>query len=649
MTKKKKKEHTPPAQDTSGGAALADHAQVMLAFEGFSGSEDEYAHQRAVERHAANADEAAKARLQILALALSPMLVGSSVSAPFRPMLVMQGKRSVVPEDFEDAEIDILEAMLGAAPNATVKARIADILWTRRHAGRGAFGRIAAIAYCEAAQARQHGDGWNDAANLIERAFRLTASLGRGAAAERTAVEEAVIRMTSHSREARRWEQYMALHALMREFGVGDAATWAQDCERAALAAEGPGRPSVASELYDTANSWWQRVRDNDRAIAAREASAEALVRVAEQSMRAAGAMAGAHWLELALQKLRTIPSARRKRREAELLRLLAEWQAEREEGLSVASFELDVTQLARSAESAVAGKPFILALEIFACLYSPRKEAILREYAEKSLREHPIQYLVQRIIIDENGKTIRRLPSMPLDGAEGREATLKQAMIEEANRNQDFIGTAIIEPARYTITSEHALLERGFLQIAARSPFVPAGREEWWAAGFVAGFAGDVPKSLHLLVPQLEQALRVQLRLHGVAAVSIDAAGEQEDWTLTKLLQGEGREPLGAIIGADTVFDLRALLVEKGGANIRNEMAHGLLPDGALENGIARYLFWLCFRLCMLPLIQMRRGEEAAEAAKQRRNEATQQARRRGGREPADPTRGRRRRSSGS
>ncbi|TDH61585.1 DUF4209 domain-containing protein [Dankookia rubra] len=65
-------------------------------------------------------------------------------------------------------------------------------------------------------------------------------------------------------------------------------------------------------------------------------------------------------------------------------------------------------------------------------------------------------------------------------------------------------------------------------------------------------------------------------------------------------------------------VFDLAALLVDRNGMNLRNAVSHGLVDDGGLEDGPARYLFWVCLRLCMLPLILQavetrRRRQQAA------------------------------------
>ncbi len=50
-------------------------------------------------------------------------------------------------------------------------------------------------------------------------------------------------------------------------------------------------------------------------------------------------------------------------------------------------------------------------------------------------------------------------------------------------------------------------------------------------------------------------------------------------------------------------MFDLRVLLTEKAGANLRNDIAHGLLDDG--DKGGAKIYFWrMCLRLVLLPVL---------------------------------------------
>ena len=52
--------------------------------------------------------------------------------------------------------------------------------------------------------------------------------------------------------------------------------------------------------------------------------------------------------------------------------------------------------------------------------------------------------------------------------------------------------------------------------------------------------------------------------------------------------------------------MELEALLVVQGGANLRNDIAHGLLDDAAAWSYHSMYVWWFCLRLALLPVIQM-------------------------------------------
>jgi hypothetical protein len=410
--------------------------------------------------------------------------------------------------------------------------------------------------------------------------------------------------MAQHDRELGRWGKFIGLQSLLRLFRIGDPAQQAQQCEAAAAAADAIGNMTDAANILDEAATWWKRAGDREQAERCTLGSVNALKRVADIQRNAGNVMAAVHWLEATIKKLRTLRPASRGELEKELTLLLAQWQREQLGEFRSTSIEIDVTDMVQQARTAVADRELLPALLAFANLFSPLPTEKRRQEAEETVKSHPIQYLIQRIVVDEEGKTVKRLPS-PWENHSSQETIVRHAMIESANRYLEFFGANIIEPARYTIMSEHPLLHREFRQILEHSPFVPAGREDSWAAGIVAGFAGDIATALHLLIPQLEHALRVQVRLRGHAAVNMNASGEQQDWVLSSLLQGDQRGYASEIIGEDTAFELRALMLEKEGANLRNRMFHGLLPDHALQSGRSLYLFWLCVRLCMLSLIE--------------------------------------------
>ena len=56
-------------------------------------------------------------------------------------------------------------------------------------------------------------------------------------------------------------------------------------------------------------------------------------------------------------------------------------------------------------------------------------------------------------------------------------------------------------------------------------------------------------------------------------------------------------------IIGEDLLLDLQSLMVEPGfGANLRNQLAHGLMDADQFYADEALYAWWTIWRICCLP-----------------------------------------------
>jgi len=116
------------------------------------------------------------------------------------------------------------------------------------------------------------------------------------------------------------------------------------------------------------------------------------------------------------------------------------------------------------------------------------------------------------------------------------------------------------------------------------------------------AGMNGDFLVAVSLLTPQVENAVRIVLKKAGVVTSKIDMRNVEQERVLGALLDMDEAE---RVFGRDLMFDLRGLLVEKFGSNMRNELAHGLLDLDDFKGPDAEYLWWCALRLMFLPSLQ--------------------------------------------
>lgn len=69
-------------------------------------------------------------------------------------------------------------------------------------------------------------------------------------------------------------------------------------------------------------------------------------------------------------------------------------------------------------------------------------------------------------------------------------------------------------------------------------------------------------------------------------------------------------------IFDKNTLFDLKCLLVERSGSNLRNRMAHGLINDLEFKSSLMSYIWWLTLRLCCLPILYHHQQAKQSETS---------------------------------
>lgn len=83
----------------------------------------------------------------LLADACSMMLSPSSPNEPFKPFAVFHDRRSVVPDDFHDADILFFGEIVDAVDDDWLKARLSDLVWLKGKPRNTAFALKAIDAY----------------------------------------------------------------------------------------------------------------------------------------------------------------------------------------------------------------------------------------------------------------------------------------------------------------------------------------------------------------------------------------------------------------------------------------------------------------------------------------------------------------------
>jgi len=349
-----------------------------------------------------------------------------------------------------------------------------------------------------------------------------------------------------------------------------------------------------ADRLHVIAARWFELGGDVDGGRASRIAAAEGFVSMAAEKAAQGQPGPAAIHIQHAVGAYRRI--GRAAERVEELLRLLREYQTQALNGFRSVGTTVDLSDEARRAIDAVHGKPTLFdAVVALATLYKSPSVATMKQTIRELASATPLQFLMSRVIVEPStGRTTgRRGSALDATGADALDTTI----FEHAQMTQH-LTASLVEVARRAICEEHPVSDRELLPLVHGSPFVPPGRAERFTRGLAAGLRGDFMVSTALLVPQIENSLRFVVETHGGRAYTLDEDGVQNALQLEHLL---GLDLVKEMLGEDIVFDLRGLLIERFGTNLRNLEAHGLLDDAYYRSTRMSYFWWLTLRLCVL------------------------------------------------
>jgi hypothetical protein len=386
-------------------------------------------------------------------------------------------------------------------------------------------------------------------------------------------------------------------------FDLADPAGIASLAEKEARLAEADSKYILARGYWTAAAQWHRRAEDEAAANAASLNAAETFMLEAKPHIDAGdrGALVAALFISDAIASLRAIPNTHERREE--LHRQLIRLQESAPSTLGVVkSGPIDLATPIEAARMATAGKAFRDGLFALAFIHPWPSATRLREQATRHSQQNFISSIFSPLTINDAGKVIAKTHSSHSSDRTEVEAALLHQMYRSMLYEVQMVVHGAIQPARYQLVQEHPALFVHVLEIVQESPLVPPGRELQFAQGVHAGLHGDFLVAAHLLIPQLEHAIRHLLYSQSAISSGLTQEGLQLEYDLNRTLYMEQAE---AVLGEDLTVALRGLLVEQVGANLRNKLAHGLSGAAELYGYPSVYTWWLVLGMCLFPIAQ--------------------------------------------
>ncbi len=171
-----------------------------------------------------------------------------------------------------------------------------------------------------------------------------------------------------------------------------------------------------------------------------------------------------------------------------------------------------------------------------------------------------------------------------------------EQCMFSKVREWHECFG-AILKTMLSSIRERYDFTEEDLDFLFENNCFVPQDRIGIFRKGIYQGLRGDYMLSSHLLAPQLENSLRELAHFYGNNTLRIADNGCQEEIPLGEVFT---LPYFQGVFNQDILFNLRSLLTEKVGKNLRNKIMHGLLADTDFDRPKHVYLWWAALRLCV-------------------------------------------------
>ncbi|WBI90075.1 hypothetical protein PALA37_05768 [Pseudomonas aeruginosa] len=541
--------------------------------------------------------------LWLLADACSMMLSPKSLNEPFRPFMVIEGRRSVVPDDLSESDIAFYAEIVEAIDDSWLKARVADLVWLKQRPRDVRFALAAIDAYRLIPLDRET---WiRGGHECWERAISLARMLKAGAGARLDEMEAAILDAFN---TATKDSGFLALWLadLMDTYGLGraHATTIAQKLNAMAVEFQEAGELHRSREFFGAASRWFIRAGDEARSAEMTVAVAEGWVKeaVARISSEQPSHMVAASFYEKAIQIYRSIPRSLRTMHQGDerIAELHQHMNDAGEKSLDelgeVKTPGVDITELVENARKSVSGKSLRDALFSFANVYQGARVDQIRTAAEKILQQSIFRRLAGSTHLSRDGRVIAKQPAAGFENAPtSDDPALWAQMVHDYQILINIVVHGDIWPAHEVLLQEHRLREDDFIGLASQSPIVPPGRERLFGKALYAGFDRDFTVSMHLLAPQIEHMVRFHLKNAGVKTTNLDIDGIENENGLSTLM---GLPEAEKVFGKDLSFEIKALFCDALGPNLRNEVAHGLLDDDSFQSIHSIYAWWMGLRL---------------------------------------------------
>lgn len=563
------------------------------------------------EAHACE-DKRKEKLFQLLTSSCSMILRPENINEPYKPFYPENEKRTVLPQDYNKSDLSFFECILPEVNNYMLKARLADILWLVKKPRNHQFALIAIDNYL--LFSLEPNLFFGDIENAWKRAIDLSLQLREGAKDNLNKIIKTLYKKFQNAKYDDRFYA-LKISKLLKfsQLPTNKFNLIANKLKKYGKKAIEAKDWLLARPYFEKAIDFLSDINQFDEVNRIRVLIAESWV--SEANNRSSQMIKGS-FLENAIHSYRQIPKKERSKFNVDKRIDVIRKQMSEANRLSLNEMQkimgpsIDLSDIVEQCRRFIHDKKYPDVLRDFSLITSCIDYDQMKENAKKSLEEFPLQSLFPSTKFDSEGRVVSRSQGLDLTNPNCPEndRILKERILQNYLLGVQIDVKARILPALDVITCEHYITEDDMVSLCNESTFVPRDRVLIWTKGLLSGLERDYIISSHLLIPQLEHFVRIQLKIRGENTSTIDSLGIENENGLSNLLENPKVEE---IFGENLTFESQSLLTSHSGPNLRNNLAHGLLEPNGMTSCYSIYFWWLCFRLVILSIPWMHSNME--------------------------------------
>ena len=250
-------------------------------------------------------------------------------------------------------------------------------------------------------------------------------------------------------------------------------------------------------------------------------------------------------------------------------------------------SVELDIKGVIDNLKANMEGLSFEECVIRLTQMFVFEKQEDIKKRVIEEFKDNPISHLFGKSLINAQGQTVLALHPLDIHAPEKDPKLMELHMYQNALEKQKVAGDIWVKNALIIIRDKF-VIDKSMVEFLVKdNPIIPDGRERIFQSGLYMFLDGDYYEALHILAPQVENLFRNIAREVGGLTVTLEKDGSSMEKVLSSILS---LPELVDCYDNDILFTFRGLLNEQAGANIRNEIAHGIISEYACSTGVCLY-----------------------------------------------------------